>query len=101
MSDQTSLAIQSNGLSAQTLDAMSRPLQRQTIREIEYVAKRAIVTNVHEQARGQLAQEAMLQAGMLAMLEEHLIEMAPLGSSNYQAISQAWAIGASKRLMQW
>lgn len=101
MPDQRSLAIQNSGLVAQTLDGMSRPLQRQTTREIEYAAKRAIVAHVHEEARAQLCQTAMMNAGMLAMLEENLIQLAPLGSANYEAISQAFAIGTCKTLMQW
>jgi len=101
MSDQTSLAIQSNGLSMQTLDTMSRPLQRQTTREIEQVAKRAIVANVHEEARAQLCQQAMINAGIMSSLEEQLIQMCPLGSSRFQTLADAFVIGASKRLMTW
>jgi hypothetical protein len=101
MSDQTSLAIQSDGLSGQTLDSMSWPLQRQTRREIEQVAKRAIVANVHEEARAQLCQGALINAGVLSTLEEHLIQVAPLGASRYQAIADAFVIGTCKRLMQW
>lgn len=101
MSDQTSLAIQSNGLGMQTVDTMSRPLQRQTMREIEYVAKRAIVASVHEEARSQLCQQAMINAGLLSALEEQLIQIAPLGSSRYQTLADAFVIGAAKRLMMW
>lgn len=101
MSDQMSLAIQSSGLVANTLDGMSRPMQRQTTREIEQAAKRAIVASVHEQARAQLAQDAMINAGTLAMLQDHLLEVAPLGADAYQAIGTAYIIGASKQLMQW
>jgi hypothetical protein len=101
MPDQRSLAIQNSGLVAQTLDGMSRPLQRQTKREIEYAAKNAIVAHVHEESRAQLAQQAMVNCGILAMLEENLTQLAPLGSANYEAISQAFGIGTCKRLMQW
>lgn len=101
MSDQTSLAIQSGGLGVQTLDTLSRPLQRQTTREIEHVAKHAIVASVHEEARSQLCQQAMINASLLSALEEQLIQIAPLGSSRYQALADAFVIGASKRLMMW
>jgi hypothetical protein len=101
MPDHTNLAIQNNGIVAQALDGMSRPLARQTTREIEHVVRRTAVANVHEEGRAQLCQTALMNAGILAMLEENLIQMAPLGSEAYQAINQAHAIGACKKIMQW
>ena len=101
MFDETSLAIQGNGVSIQSLEQMSRPMQRQTTREIEQVLKRAIVANVHEEARAQLCQTAMMNAGLISTLEEHLIQMAPLGSARYQAIADGFVIGTCKKLMQW
>ena len=99
--NETSLALQGNDLSMANVDQMSWGIQRQTRREIEQVAKRAIVANVHEQARAQLCQTALINAGVLSALEEHLIGVAPLGASRYQAIADAYVIGASKKLMQW
>ena len=101
MSNQNSLAIQGSGVVAQTLDGMSRSMQRQTSRAIDQVAGRAIVAHVHEEARAQLVQGAMINAGVLAMLNEHLLELAPLGASDYEALRMAYTIGASKHLMQW
>ena len=85
----------------QSLDNMSWSVQRQTRREIEQVAKRAIVANVHEQARAQLCQTALINTGVLSALEEHIIGIAPLAASRCQAIADAYVIGASKKLMQW
>jgi DNA-binding TFAR19-related protein (PDSD5 family) len=80
---------------------MSRPLQRQTTREIEHVMKRAIIAYVHEEARAQLCQTAMMNAGVISALEEQLIQLSPLGSARYQAIADAFVIGTYKRLTQW
>jgi hypothetical protein len=101
MSDQNSLAIQNSGLVVQTLGDMSRPLARQTKREIEYVAKRAIIAHVDEEARAQLCQTAMMNAAMLGTLEERLVQMAPLSASTLQALTEAYGIGACKKLMTW
>ena len=101
MPNQTGLALQGNGLSAQALDNMSWGIQRQTTREIEQVNKRAIIANVHEEARAQLCQTAMMNAGVISALEEQLIQFAPLGSSRYQAIADSFVIGTCKKLMQW
>jgi len=101
MSDQTGLAIQNNGVIAQTLDGMSRPLARQTKREIEYVAKRAIIAHAHEEARAQLCQGVMMNAAMLAMLEERLVQMAPLAATTLQAMTESYGIGACGSVMKW
>src|SRR5665648_491600 len=96
MSNQTGLALQGNELSAQALDNMSWGIQRQTTREIEQVNKRAIVANVHEEARAQLCQTAMMNAGVISTLEENLIQLSPLGSERYRAIADAFVIGTCK-----
>jgi hypothetical protein len=99
--DSTELVRTGTTLPAESLPRMSWSIQRQTQREIELVAKRAIVTNAHEEARAQLCQAALLNAGMLSALEEHLIQVSPLGSSRYQGLVDAYVIGAAKQLMQW
>lgn len=101
MTDPMSLAIQGGGTSIQSLEQMSRPLQRMTTREIEHVVRRTLVANVHEEGRAQLCQTALMNAAVLASLEERLIQMAPLGAAAYQAINEAHAIGAMKKIMQW
>lgn len=99
MSTTESLAVQ--GFSSQALDQMSRTMKRQTTTEIEQVVKRAMVANAHEEARAYLTQTALQNAAMLSAMEEHCCQMAPLGTVRYQAIVDAWVIGASSRLMKW
>jgi hypothetical protein len=101
MSNQNSLAIQKNGLVAQSLSGMSRPLARQTTREMEYVAKRAILAHAHEEGRAQLAQTAMMNTAQLGILEERLVKMSPLAASALEGLTEAYAIGAIKAVMTW
>ena len=56
---------------------------------------------VLSEGRAQLCQTALMNAAVLASLEERLIQMAPLGAAAYQAINEAHAIGAMKKIMQW
>lgn len=101
MSDQTSLVLQGNGQATQTLDGMSRSMQRQTTRAIEQVRKRTIVASQHEEGRAQITQAAMMGAATVGMVHEALVEMAPMAEENLRALSMAYGIGASKAVMSW
>lgn len=101
MSDQTGLALQGNGQAMQTFETMSRPLRRQTMREIEQVRGRAIVVSVHEEERATLTHQAMTNAAILGMAEENLVRLAPLAASTLQALTTAYGIGAAKIIMSW
>ncbi|MBU2601880.1 MAG: hypothetical protein KKA32_06900 [Actinobacteria bacterium] len=90
-----------NGLSPRSLEQMSRPMQRQATREIERVVTQGLVVNTREQVRALLTDTALQNAGALSALEEHLIQIAPLGASRYQHIVDAYALGAAQTIARW
>lgn len=101
MSNQTGLALQGTGQAMQTLDQMSRGMRRQTVRDVEFMRKRAIVACVREEERSQITQAAMMGAATVGMTHESLLEMAPMAEDNLRALSMAYGIGASKAIMAW
>ncbi len=95
------LTLSGNGVTPQSLDRLSRPMQRQATRAVERVVTDALVTNAREQARALLTNTALQNVGALSALEEHLIQIAPLGAARYQHIVDAYALGASQAIARW
>lgn len=87
--------------SQQSLSRMSGVIQRQTAREIDRVVGRTLVADAYEQGRGVLANTALQNVGALTALEQHLIEIAPLGEARYKAIVDAYALGAAQSISRW
>ena len=83
------------------LAQMGAGIQRQTSREVERVQGQAIVAEVHEQARGLIAHTMLQNVGALTSLEQHLIQVAPLGEARYKHIVDAYAMGAAAKLTRW
>lgn len=96
-----SLAIATNHLTPQSLEHMSRPMQRQAIRQIERVVTQGLVANSREEVRALLTHTALQNVGALTALEEHLIKIAPLGAARYEAIVDAYALGAAQTIVRW
>lgn len=90
-----------NKLSPQSVERMSLPMQRQATREIERVVIQGLVTNTHEQVRALLTNTVLQNIGALSSLEEHLIQVAPLGSSRYKLVIDAYALGAAHTIATW
>ena len=90
-----------NKLSPQSVERMSLPMQRQATREIERVVTNGLVTNTHEQVRALLTNTALQNVGALSALEEHLIQVAPLGAARCQLIIDAFAMGAANTIARW
>lgn len=95
------LALSSNALSPQSLELMSRPMQRHTMRQVERVVSNGITANTREQVRAMMANSALNNLGVLTALEEHLIKIAPLGAARYEAIVDAYALGAAQTIARW
>ena len=95
------LALASNGLSPQSIEQMSRPMQRQAIRQVERVVTQGLTTNSREQVRAMLTHTALQNVGALTALEEHLIKTCPLGAARYEAIVDAFAMGAANTIARF
>lgn len=97
----TDLVPMGGAFNATALATMSPGLQRQTGREIERVQARALVENVREEGRALLANTALANAGALTALEQHLLQVAPLGEARYKHIVDAYAMGAAATIQRW
>lgn len=95
------LALATNNLTPQSLESMSRPMQRQAIRQVERVVAQGLVANSREQVRALMTHTALQNVGALTALEEHLIKIAPLGAARYEAITDAYALGAAQAIARW
>jgi hypothetical protein len=85
----------------QTLAHLSGTVQRQTVREIERLQGRALVAGSREQARALLTNAALENVAALSALEQHLIQIAPLGEARYKHIVDAYTLGATQTIQQW
>lgn len=97
----TELTPLGGAFSQQSLANMSGSTQRQTAREVERVAGRAIVADTYEQGRALLTNTALNNVGALSALEQHLIQVAPLGEARYKHIVDAYAMGAANAIARW
>ncbi len=97
----TELAVNGSSLSLQSLDQMSKPMQRQAAREIERAVVQGLVVNTHEQVRALLTNTALQNAGALSELEGFLCQIAPSGAGRYQHIVDAYALGAAQTIARW
>jgi hypothetical protein len=97
----TELASQAGAFSQQGLAQMSGSMQRQAGREIERVQAQALIADTREQGRALLANTALQNVGSLTALEQHLIQVAPLGEARYKHIVDAYAMGAANAISRW
>jgi hypothetical protein len=80
---------------------MTGQIARQTSRDLDRVAARAVVADAVEQGRALITNTALENVGSLSALEAHLIEIAPLGESRYKHIVDAYALGAARAIARW
>lgn len=97
----TELAPLGGAFSQQSLAQMSGSMQRQTTREVERVVGKAIVADTVEQGRALLTNTALNNVGALSALEQHLIQVAPLGEARYKHIVDSYAMGAAMAIQRW
>lgn len=95
------LAPLGGAFSSTGLAQMSAGMQRQTSREVERVQAQAIVAEVKEEGRAFLTNSALQNVGALTALEQHLIQVAPLGEARYKHIVDAYAMGAAQAISRW
>tara|TARA_R110000868_G_C10971200_1_gene769994 strand:+ start:11754 stop:12113 length:360 start_codon:yes stop_codon:yes gene_type:complete len=100
-STKTELAPLGGAFSSNGLAQMSGSMQRQTGREVERVQAQAVVAEVREQGRAFLTNTALQNVGALTALEQHLIQVAPLGEARYKHIVDAYAMGAAQSITRW
>lgn len=101
MTSTTDLSPTGGAFSQQGLAQMSGSIQRQAGREIERVQAQALVADTREQGRAFLANTALQNTGALTSLEEHLVQVAPLGEARYKHIVDAYAMGAAQAIVRW
>ena len=80
---------------------MSGGMQRQAGREIEQVQAQALIADTREQGRALLTNTALSNVGALSALEQHLIQVAPLGEARYKHIVDGYALGAASAIQRW
>jgi hypothetical protein len=95
------LALSGGSISSQSLEQMSRPMQRQATRAIEKVVAQGLVTNTREQVRALITATALQNVGALSALEEHIIQITPLAAARCEAIVNSYALGASQVVARW
>ena len=97
----TELAPLGGAFRQQGLAQMSGSMKRQAGREIERVQAQALVADTREQGRALLTNTALQNVGALTALEQHLIQIAPLGEARYRAVVDAFALGAAQAIARW
>ena len=80
---------------------MSPGMQRLTNREVERMQGQAIVAEVKEQGRAFLTNSVLESVGALTALEQHLIQVAPLGEARYKHIVDSYTMGAAQAISSW
>lgn len=101
MNNNLDLAAPGGVLGQQALAQMSSAAQRRTAKAIEEEQSRAIKVVTHEDARAFLTHRSVLTATALTALEEHCIQVAPLGEARYKTLVDAWTFGATKAIAEW
>ncbi|MFB2556756.1 hypothetical protein [Herbiconiux liangxiaofengii] len=86
---------------SQGLMQMSSSSVRQTRHEVERVQAQAIIANVHEEGRALIANTSLQNVGALSALEQHLIQVAPLGEARYKHIVDAYAMGSAQKIARY
>jgi hypothetical protein len=97
----TELAPLGGAFSSDGLSQISGSMQRQARREIERVQAQALIAGTREQGRALLTNTALQNVGALTALEQHLIQIAPLGEGRYKHIVDAYAMGAAQAISRW
>lgn len=97
----TELAPLGGAFSQQGLAQMSGGMQRQAGKEIERVQAQALIADTREQGRALLTNTALQNVGALTALEQHLIQVAPLGEARYKHIVDSYAMGAANAISRW
>lgn len=97
----TSLAIQGNGLSPQSLELMSPGMQRLAGQEIEKVITYGMTVNTREQVRSMLATTALQNVSFLSAMEEHISLITPHAQHRCQRIVDAYTLGAANVIARW
>ena len=101
MLEDSSLALQGNTLTPQSLEYMSRPMRKQAELQIERVLVNGLAANTREQVRALMTHTALQNVGVLSAIESHMISIAPLGAPRYASIVDAYVVGAATTIMRW
>lgn len=97
----TELAPLGGAFGERGLAQMSGGMRRQAGRQVERVQAEALIADTREQGRALLANTALQNVGALTALEQHLIQVAPLGEARYKHIVDAYALGAAREISRW
>ena len=97
----TELVPLGGAFSSNALSQMSGGMQREAGREIERTQAQALVADTREQGRALLTNTALANVGALSALEQHLIQVAPLGEARYKHIVDSYAMGAASAIQRW
>ncbi|WP_349902140.1 hypothetical protein [Parafrigoribacterium humi] len=101
LNSKTELMSTGGAFSSNGLAQMSGSMQRQASREVERVQAQALVADTYEQGRALLTNTALQNVGALSALEQHLIQVAPIGEARYKHIVDAYAMGAAQAIQRW
>jgi len=95
------MSLLNDAFSPAAMAQMSASMQRQASRDVERVQAQAVVAGVREQGRAFLTNTALQNVGALTALEQHLIQVAPLGEARYKHIVDSYAMGAAESIARW
>lgn len=95
------MSLLSDAFSPAAMAQISASMQRQASRDVERVQAHAVVAGVREQGRAFLTNTALQNVGALTALEQHLIQVAPLGEARYKHIVDSYAMGAAQSIATW
>ena len=101
MTGSRNLPASTNSFGSQSLDRVTRSIERETSQEIARTVGQGLVTKTREEIRAGLTSAALQNVGALSALEQHLIEVAPLGAARYQHIVDAYTMGAAQTIARW
>jgi hypothetical protein len=60
-----------------------------------------LIADTREQGRALLTNTSLQNVGALTALEQHLIQIAPLGEARYKHIVDSYAMGAAQAISRW
>jgi hypothetical protein len=101
MSPSSNLPASINRFGSLSLDRVTRTIERETSQQMARTVGQGLVANTREEIRAAITSTALQNVGALSALEQHLIEVAPMGAARYQHIVDAYTVGAAQTIARW
>ncbi len=89
------------GLNTLSGQPLSRSVARPVRRELDWVSGRSEIAQARDSARASLTTAAMHNVGTLTMTGQSLMQVAPEGAAHYEALLNAYAVGAAQAIARF